>query len=66
MEKNEAESELVREEPETIAKIKELDRQIKETEKDIPAVTNTETPSPEEVEKHIASGHANFRRWCPD
>ena len=44
---NETELELVRKEANQITKIKELDRQIKETEKDIPVVTSTETPSPE-------------------
>ena len=31
-----------------------------------PAVRNADAPSEAEVGKHVASGHANFRRWCPD
>jgi hypothetical protein len=57
---------LEEKETESVNKIKELDEKIKKAEKHIAVVPDTETPTKEEVDRHVASGHANFKRWCSD
>jgi hypothetical protein len=63
------EAELASEE---LGKIEELEERVKEAElglekrdDGVVVVRNVETPTTAEVEAHEASGHANFKRWCP-
>ena len=58
--------ELERIEREQARKVKDIEEEIRAIEKSAPAARNVDQPTAEEVEKHEASGHANFRRWCPD
>ena len=52
-------------EAESVRKIEGINQKIKDVEATIPVVRNVEGPTGDDVEKHMASGHANFRRWCP-
>ncbi len=55
-----------------LGQIEELEERVKEAElglerqgEDAVVVRNVETPTKEDVEAHEASGHPNFKRWCP-
>ncbi len=67
MERYEAESAS-----EELGQIEELEERVREAELGLEkrydgviVVRNVETPTQEEVDAHEASGHANFKRWCP-
>ena len=51
---------------EPIQNTKETDNRTKEVDAAVPVAPRAGTPPGEDIDKHVARGHANCRRWRPD